>query len=107
MRSAIRDTLDELEQQRLSESSGEHGRARPLDERMLAVGPETGLFLNTLARATGAQAVVEVGGSFGYSTIWLAEAVEANGGRLISLESVPAKAERIRQRVTQQLDLRS
>jgi len=58
MRSAIRDTLDELEQQRLSESSGEHGRARPLDERMLAVGPETGLFLNTLARATGAQAVV-------------------------------------------------
>src|SRR6266567_8282748 len=58
MRSAIRDTLDELEQQRLSESSGEHGQARPLDERMLAVGPETGLFLNTLARATGAQAVV-------------------------------------------------
>jgi predicted O-methyltransferase YrrM len=101
MRSAIRDTLDELELQRLSESNGERGRARTMDERMLAVGPETGLFLNTLARATGAQAVLEVGGSFGYSTIWLAEAVEANGGRVISLENVPAKAERIRQRVTQ------
>jgi len=41
MRSAIRDTLDELEQQRLTESNGEHGPARPLEERMLAVGPET------------------------------------------------------------------
>src|SRR2546425_12794342 len=39
--------------------------------------------------------------SFGYSTIWLAEAVEANGGLLTSLENVPAKAERIRQRVAQ------
>src|SRR6266849_1224204 len=44
MRSAIRDTLDELEQQRLSESDGEHGPERTLDERMLAVEPETGLF---------------------------------------------------------------
>jgi len=35
MRSAIRDTLDELEQQRLTESNGEYGPARPLDERML------------------------------------------------------------------------
>jgi predicted O-methyltransferase YrrM len=101
MRPAIRATLDELEQQRLSESNRADGQARSLDERMLAVGPETGLFLNTLARATRAQTVVEVGGSFGYSTIWLAEAVEANDGRLISLESVPAKAERIRQRVAQ------
>ena len=39
--------------------------------------------------------------SFGYSTIWLAEAVEANGGLLTGLENVPAKAERIRQRVAQ------
>jgi predicted O-methyltransferase YrrM len=68
---------------------------------MLAVGPDTGQFLNTLARASGARTVVEVGGSFGYSTIWLAEGVEANGGLLTTLEFVPAKAERIRQRVAQ------
>jgi predicted O-methyltransferase YrrM len=98
MRNAIRQTLDDLEQQRLNEPAGPH---RSLDERMLAVGPQTGLFLNTLARASGAQTVVEVGGSFGYSTIWLAEGVEANGGLLTSLEFVPAKAERIRQRVAQ------
>ncbi|NBE53292.1 O-methyltransferase [Streptomyces boluensis] len=53
---------------------------------MLDVGPEVGLFLNTLVRVSGARTVVEVGGSVGYSTLWLAEAVRATGGRLYSIE---------------------
>lgn len=53
---------------------------------MLDVGPEVGLFLNTLVRAVGARTVVEIGGSVGYSTVWLAEAVHATGGRLYSIE---------------------
>lgn len=53
---------------------------------MLDVGPEVGLFLNMLVRAMNATTVVEVGGSVGYSTIWLAQAVVANNGRLYSIE---------------------
>lgn len=58
---------------------------------MLDVGPEVGLFLNLLARVSRATVVVEVGGSVGYSTLWLAEAVQANGGKLYSFEVNTAK----------------
>jgi predicted O-methyltransferase YrrM len=37
--------------------------------------------------------VLEVGGSRGYSTIWLAAGVRHLGGRVLSLEKDPAKAE--------------
>jgi predicted O-methyltransferase YrrM len=39
-----------------------------------------------LARATGARSVLELGTSNGYSTIWLADAVRATGGRLTTIE---------------------
>jgi len=68
---------------------------------MLAVGPDTALFLNTLARARRARLAIEVGGSMGYSTIWLGEALKATGGRLVSLEIVPAKIEILRRRIKQ------
>ncbi|WP_079194341.1 O-methyltransferase [Streptomyces sp. CB02923] len=58
---------------------------------MLDVGPDVGQLLNTLVRATAARTVVEVGGSVGYSTLWLAEAVRATGGRLYSIEVDPGK----------------
>lgn len=80
MRPEIQRTLDDLERQRQAEPRPEAGGFN-VDERMLAVGPETGTFLNTLIHATGAKRVIEVGGSFGYSTIWMGEAVEANRGQ--------------------------
>ncbi|MBZ4321104.1 O-methyltransferase [Streptomyces huiliensis] len=58
---------------------------------MLDVGPESGLFLNTLVRSARARTVLEVGGSVGYSTLWLAEAVQATGGRVYSIEPVDGK----------------
>lgn len=68
---------------------------RALRERagslMLDVGPEVGHLLNTLVRSMGARIVVEVGGSVGYSTLWLADAVRATGGRLYSIETDPGK----------------
>ncbi len=98
MRTAIRETLDELERQRESQTM-EPGA--DIDTKMLAVGPETAAFLNTLIRSTGARRVVEVGGSMGYSTIWQGEAVEANGGRLTSLEQVPSKIAALKGRIEQ------
>jgi predicted O-methyltransferase YrrM len=61
-----------------------YGRAKEL---YLAVSPETARLLYMLARATRARAIVEIGTSFGISTLHLAAALRDNGGgRLIGSE---------------------
>ena len=62
------------------------------DEFLLSVGLETGIFLNTLAKSAQSKTILELGTSYGYSTIWLAEAAKANGGRVITLENNSEKA---------------
>lgn len=57
-----------------------------IDEFLLAVGPETGQFINMLVKVAGARHIVEVGTSHGYSTIWLAEAANLTGGRVTTLD---------------------
>jgi predicted O-methyltransferase YrrM len=67
-----------------------HMRAFPL-----AVSRETGALLYMLARGSGATTIVEFGTSFGVSTLHLAAALRDNGGgRLITTEFEPSKAER-------------
>lgn len=66
---------------------------RRRDQWLLAVGPETGLLLNLLVKGAKARTIVEVGASYGYSTVWLAEAARATGGRVISLEVSGSKVE--------------
>jgi predicted O-methyltransferase YrrM len=56
------------------------------DHRLLAVGPNTGQLINILARSLEAPTILELGTSYGYSGIWLAEAARATGGRLITME---------------------
>ncbi|HEX6465321.1 MAG TPA: O-methyltransferase [Vicinamibacterales bacterium] len=51
----------------------------------ISVSPLQGAFLHVLARATKPRAILEIGTLGGYSTIWLARALEP-GGRLITLE---------------------
>ena len=55
-------------------------------QRLRNLEPETGALLNLLLRTYGVRSVLELGTSNGYSTIWLGEAVAANGGRLSSVE---------------------
>ncbi len=62
------------------------GRDGGQDQRMRAVGPHTGRLLNILARSLATPTILELGTSFGYSGIWLAEAARATGGRLITME---------------------
>lgn len=62
------------------------GRDGGQDRRLRAVGPETGQFINILAKSLPAPTILELGTSFGYSGIWLAEAARASGGRLITME---------------------
>lgn len=56
------------------------------------VSPPQGKFLQLLARALGARAILEIGTLGGYSTIWLARALPP-GGRLTTLEADPRHAE--------------
>src|SRR5882672_9870263 len=56
------------------------------DKVLLAVGPDTGRLINILARSLKSPTILELGTSYGYSGIWLAEAARASGGRLITME---------------------
>jgi caffeoyl-CoA O-methyltransferase len=56
------------------------------------VSPATGRFLQVVALACGARRILEVGTLAGYSTIWLARALPADG-ELVTLEYDPAHAE--------------
>jgi predicted O-methyltransferase YrrM len=58
----------------------------------IQVSPAQGKMLNLLARIQGARNILEIGTLGGYSTIWLARALPANG-RLITLEADPKHAE--------------
>ncbi|MFJ1757185.1 O-methyltransferase [Kitasatospora sp. NPDC088134] len=57
----------------------------------IAVAPNQGKLLNLLARMQGARRVLEIGTLAGYSTIWLARALPADGA-LTTLELDPAHA---------------
>ncbi|MFJ8665555.1 O-methyltransferase [Streptomyces sp. NPDC093600] len=58
----------------------------------IAVAPNQGKLLNLLATTMGARTILEIGTLGGYSTIWLARALPADG-RLITLEYDPAHAD--------------
>ncbi|MER5741179.1 O-methyltransferase [Streptomyces sp. NPDC002262] len=58
----------------------------------IAVAPNQGKLLNLLAQVQGARRILEIGTLGGYSTIWLARALPADG-RLTTLEYDPRHAE--------------
>jgi predicted O-methyltransferase YrrM len=62
-------------------------RARgSLDDLLLPIGPATASLVCTLIEEAGARSILEVGTSYGYSTLWLAEAARATGGKVTTLE---------------------
>ena len=61
------------------------------DQLLLRVGPAAGQLINILAKGNGAKSILELGTSYGYSTVWLAEAARENGGRVTSLDLVADK----------------
>ena len=91
----VREVLASLER----EDSDERERGLPPVERSRAVAPATGRFLFSLvAPQTGCE-VLEIGGSRGYSSIWLGAGVRYLGGRVVSVEKDPQAAERWRANV--------
>ncbi|MHA7733708.1 O-methyltransferase [Nitrosopumilus sp. S6] len=89
MNTSIFKVLEELENQSSLEKSRQVDV--PADERMLAITKETGELLNMMIRLKNAKNVLEIGMSVGYSTIWCAEAIAENGGKIITIEQNPKK----------------
>ena len=85
----VRRVLERLER----EDAEERAAGLPSSARSRAVAPTTGRFLFALVAPQTDCEVLEIGGSRGYSTIWLAAGVRHLGGRVLSLEHDPAKIE--------------
>jgi predicted O-methyltransferase YrrM len=83
----VRVVLHRLEE----EDRVERDAGVPTAKRSRQVAPTTGRFLFALTAAQAGIEVLEIGGSRGYSSIWLAAGARVLGGRLVSLERDPEK----------------
>jgi predicted O-methyltransferase YrrM len=93
----VRSVLQRLEQ----EDAAERAQGLPASERARAVAPTTGRFLFSLVAPQADCEVLEIGGSRGYSTIWLAAGVRIFGGRVLSLEHDPRKIDAWRRNIAE------
>ena len=83
------DRIQEEDKIMKSLAAGEGMQRR--DEFLLSVGDDAAVFMNTLVKSANAKIILEIGTSYGYSTLWLAEAARENGGLVITLEADEAK----------------
>lgn len=79
---ALEQLKRELEHFGEQNDGAQHSRG----SKMLNITRDTGELLAVLVQTRGAQAVLEIGTSNGYSTLWLAEAVKRLGGRVTTIE---------------------
>ena len=85
----VRAVLARLE----ADDADERARNVPREQRARQVARTTGQFLFSFVAPQTDCEVLELGGSRGYSTIWLAAGVRNLGGRVLSLENDPVKVE--------------
>ena len=74
------------------EDRAEREAGLPPERRSRQVAAATGRFLFALAASQVGVEVLEIGGSRGYSSIWLAAGARVLGGRVVSLERDPERA---------------
>lgn len=63
----------------------------PRLQRLRQIPPETGKFLALLAAGAPEGAILEIGTSAGYSTLWLTVAARARGRKVTTFEVLPEK----------------
>jgi predicted O-methyltransferase YrrM len=95
------DDAVERVQRRLEELDARERREGgvPFSERSRAISPTTGRFLFALVSSHPGCEVLEIGGSRGYSTTWLAAGARILGGHVTSLEINPRKCQDWRQAI--------
>ena len=92
---SIYKVLEELEIQSTLEKSKKFNIHS--EDRMLAITKETGELLNMILRLKNAKNMLEVGMSTGYSTIWCAEAIYEQSGKIITIEKKQNKIKRAKE----------
>jgi predicted O-methyltransferase YrrM len=105
MDAQVRQVLDEYERRaaeegRLMQSLPEQEAMKRLDDFLLPVGPETGTVLNLLIKSDRPRVILEVGTSYGFSTLYLAEAARECGAKLVTLELSATKISYARDALT-------
>jgi predicted O-methyltransferase YrrM len=89
---------DAIEQRRMAELGPAVMGVR--DEFLLPVGRDVGALLHALVLGKRPQRVLELGTSYGYSTLLLADAVAQTGGKLITMELAAYKQAHAREMIT-------
>ncbi len=82
-----------------AEDAAERDQGLPPAQRSRAVAPTTGRFLFSLVAPQADCEVLEIGGSRGYSSTWLAAGARILGGHVVSLERDPDAARRWRETI--------
>ena len=78
----------------------ERAEGVPRELRARQVAPTTGRFLLSFVAPQVSCEVLEIGGSRGYSSIWLGAGARILGGHVVSLELDPAKCDAWRENVS-------
>jgi predicted O-methyltransferase YrrM len=93
----VRAVLERLER----EDADEREQGLPPEQRSRQVAPTTGKFLFSLVAPQTDCEVLEIGGSRGYSAVWLGAGVRHLGGRVLSLEQEHDRAEAWRRNIAE------
>jgi len=93
----VRAVLERLER----EDAEERERGLPTSGRARQVARTTGQFLFALVAPQADCEILEIGGSRGYSTIWLAAGARYLGGHVLSLEADRRKIEAWRRNIAE------
>jgi predicted O-methyltransferase YrrM len=88
MDDALESVLEEMLRYGTEHDAGKADRL----ERLRNLEPDSARVLALLVRATGAQRLLEIGTSNGYSTLWLADAARSVGGRVLSVDVDAARS---------------
>jgi predicted O-methyltransferase YrrM len=91
----VRGVLARLEE----EDAREREQNIPREQRARQIARTTGQFLFAFVAPQADCEVLEIGGSRGYSTVWLGAGVRHLGGRVLSLEHDPAKVDAWRRNI--------
>jgi predicted O-methyltransferase YrrM len=92
-----RNVTEQVRQKTLAPSEGFTIR----DEFLLPIGPEVGAFLHALILAKRPKRILELGTSYGYSTLFMADAARTVGATVITMELADWKQAHARERITE------
>ncbi|OBR50048.1 methyltransferase [Paraburkholderia tropica] len=90
--SAVLDAYHERMQLERAQPRTSRQGGKSTDHLMLAVGPDTGRVLNIIAGSLDKPNILELGTSFGYSTLWLADGARRGGGKVTTIEQLEHKS---------------